>query len=86
MLPNLPNDQTSSKDDEERYSHGDEQRTTEPENPRKKRRIAGVSELEHREGETMNWPIWLKDIRRYDYVGYKFHIDITITCMYLKLW
>ena len=47
------------QDDEERYSHGDEQRRTEPKNPRKKRRIAGASELEHCEGETLDWPIWL---------------------------
>ena len=68
MLSNLPNDQTSSKVDGERYSYRD----SDTENPKKKRRIEGVPELEHREGETMNWLIRLKDIRRYDYVAWKF--------------
>ena len=53
MLSNLPNDQTSSKVDEEQYSYRD----SDTENPKKKRRIEGVPELEHREGETMNWLI-----------------------------
>ena len=49
-LSNLPSDQTSSKVDEERYSYRD----SDTENPKKKRRVEGVPELEHREGETMN--------------------------------